>query len=442
MPDENIPLLGGSLSGCIVVRAEKQFSRKDMLADVGMLSERVSKYDYLINLCGDRYFFLLGFCSALVGRVINILPPNIQPGMLNSLLSTHPNNMVLVDSDQFSDLPNTLDIRTIDFGIHAKAIDSDFCISTHQIAAIAFTSGSTGAPTSREKTWGALAGVGKLLNQRLCASVDAVPNILATVPAQHMYGLETSIMMALQGEGSVHFGQPFYPQDIADNLRELPAPRVLVSTPVHLKALMRSGVKLPKLSFVLSATAPMPLSLAQDLELYMLAPVMEIYGCTEAGSLATRRTINGNVWDLLDGVTLSKANYGYTVCSSHLVEDVPLSDNLTMISSTSLALHGRAQDMLKVAGKRASLNDLTQKLLDIDGVHDAVVFVPENNSGGEPRPAALIVASDLSVADITTELALFVDPVFLPRPIRKVASLPRSGTGKISMGTLMSMLNE
>src|SRR3546814_13602925 len=87
----------------------------------------------------------------------------------------------------------------------------------------------------------------------------------------------------------------------------MPAPRVLVTAPVHLRALVESRAQLPPLSFILSATAPLSLALAQACEAAWQVPVYEIYGCTEAGSTATRRTTDGERRHLLAELRLTVA---------------------------------------------------------------------------------------------------------------------------------------
>src|SRR3546814_2723783 len=94
--------------------------------------------------------------------------------------------------------------------------------------------------------------------------------------------------------------------------------------------------------------------------------------------------------------------------------------------------------LLKVAGKRASLADLTQRLLAIPGVDDAVIF---NAADGESaRLAALVVAPGLSEAAIVDALATQIDAAFLPRPLRKVAQLPRNALGKLPRTLLLELL--
>jgi hypothetical protein len=60
-------------------------------------------------------------------------------------------------------------------------------------------------------------------------------NIVATVPPQHSYGFESSVLLALLGGAAFDSGRPFYPADIVAALERLPRPRALVTTPFHLK---------------------------------------------------------------------------------------------------------------------------------------------------------------------------------------------------------------
>jgi acyl-coenzyme A synthetase/AMP-(fatty) acid ligase len=125
----------------------------------------------------------------------------------------------------------------------------------------------------------------------------------------------------------------------------------------------------------------------------------------------------------------------------HLAAAVPLQDLLES-DGAGFRLLGRASDMLKVAGKRASLSDLTQKLLSIPGVVDGIVFQPDpqDEAGVLQRPAALVVAPDLSESELLSALGKLVDPAFLPRPLRKIQGLPRNSVGKLPRSSLQRLL--
>src|SRR6202035_2017273 len=114
-------------------------------------------------------------------------------------------------------------------------------------------------------------------------------SIVGTVPSQHMYGLESTILLPLFGGGRLSSRVPFFPTDICQALAEMPPPRLLVTTPFHLRKLLDSGVDIPSVAAVVSSTATLPPALGEDVEARVRAPLIEIYGSTETGQLATRR---------------------------------------------------------------------------------------------------------------------------------------------------------
>jgi acyl-coenzyme A synthetase/AMP-(fatty) acid ligase len=118
-----------------------------------------------------------------------------------------------------------------------------------------------------------------------------------------------------------------------------------------------------------------------------------------------------------------------------------LQDVVELLPERRFALRGRNADLLEIAGKRASLADLTQRVLALPGVLDAVVFQSDQaDACGVRRIAALVVAPQRSEADLLAELRRAIDPVFLPRPLRRLDALPRNETGKISRAALLAAL--
>jgi acyl-coenzyme A synthetase/AMP-(fatty) acid ligase len=129
--------------------------------------------------------------------------------------------------------------------------------------------------------------------------------VVATVPPQHMYGFENSVLLTLQSGHAFCAEHPFYPADICSVVAAAPVPRTLISTPVHLRALLATDAALPALHAVVSATAPLDEELARQVEQRFGAPMVEIYGSTESGQIATREPTRSAVWHLYPGVMLS-----------------------------------------------------------------------------------------------------------------------------------------
>jgi acyl-coenzyme A synthetase/AMP-(fatty) acid ligase len=257
-----------------------------------------------------------------------------------------------------------------------------------------------------------------------------------------MYGMEMAVLMPLLAPATLQAGRPFFPQDVAQALAGVAAPRLLVTTPVHLKALVESGVSLPPLAGIVTATAPLPQALAIAAEQRFGTEVREMFGSTETCIIARRRTALEAAWQLLPGVRLSPQPDGTLVQAAHLAAPVQLADLVELLPAQRFVLRGRRADLLEIAGKRASLGDLTRKLQAVAGVRDAVVVQLAAEPGHAVGRIAALVVSEREEADILRDLRALMDPVFLPRPLRRVDVLPRNETGKLPRDAVLALLGQ
>lgn len=400
--------------------------RPQFLGHVRHLAQSLPASRYVINLCEDRYLFLVTFAAIISRRQTNLLPPSRTAGDLQAVANAYPDSYRVDDAHVAEKLSATHRASRVPL------------IPADHTAAIVFTSGSTERSRPHPKLWGNLVSGTRLAQQRFGFGLEPGATVVATVPAQHMYGLETSILAPLLTGISVHSSRPFFPADLLGVLQDVPEPRILITTPVHLRACVAAIDHWPRLNQIISATAPLARSLAIQAERVMAAPVLEIYGCTETGSLASRHTANGDLWEVYPSLCIDAEG---RLQGSHLPEPVALNDVIERLDGNRFRLLGRHQDLVNMAGKRASLIDLNRRLLEIPGVEDGVFLVPSEDSDPSGRLAALVVAPGLSTAQIVTALAEQIDPVFLPRPLRKVARLPRNETGKLPRQALLDLLH-
>lgn len=157
--------------------------------------------------------------------------------------------------------------------------------------------------------------------------------------------------------------------------------------------------------------------------------------------MASRRTVDGDLWRFYDGMTSYEKNGIVYVRASHLPDLVPLNDFIEVQSDSRFKLLGRHADLINIAGNRASLSDLTLKLNAIEGVRDGVFLMPDSQTGEDiSRVVALVVAPDLDKKQILATLAEHIGPVFLPRPLYLVDSLPRNAMGKLPREALSRLL--
>ncbi|MBU6415561.1 MAG: AMP-binding protein [Xanthomonadaceae bacterium] len=439
MPGPSRPLLAdASPQRAIAWRDGRSVTVGQFLGDVSALAERLPVAQAAVNLCEDRYAFLVAFAALLARGQTNLLPPSRAARAIDETLAAHPDSYTLGDADLDPVPPQYLCFAITRGTAHdGRAV----LVAGGALAAVGYTSGSTGVPRANLKRWDKLAistGHNDAL-LRMLAGGDY--HVVATVPPQHMYGLEFSVLLPLFGHAAVCASKPFFAADIAVSLQQLPEPRILVTTPVHLRALLDSGQPLPRLSGIVSATAPLARDLALDAEARYGAPVQEVFGSTETCVIAHRRTAHEDAWTPYPGVSLHPQPDGTRVEAPQLAQPVVLADIVELLADGRYRLRGRNTDLLEIAGKRASLGDLTHKLLAVPGVRDGVVFqMDETDAMGVRRIAALVVAPDLDAGAILRVLRCEIDPVFLPRPLKLVDILPRGETGKLPRAALLAAL--
>lgn len=405
------------------------------------LAASLPQAPWAINGCEDRYAFMVVFAALLLRGQASLMPSTRAPSALQQIVDGHPGAYYIGDSGN-EGVPAGVQCVALQLPRVAAATCIP-AIAPDQLAAVAFTSGSTGAPKPNRKPWGMLVEGTRLASARFLAEFAGAAQILATVPPQHMYGLETSVLLPLLGGAAVHSARPLFPADLAAALAQLQAPRVLVTTPFHLRACIKSGLSFPPVQKIISATAPLSASLAQSAETLFGAQVHEIYGCTEAGSLASRRTVAGPLWQMYPQMRIENLHPVPVMHGPQLAVPVPFQDLIDIQDNTQFALQGRSDDLINIAGKRGSLLDLTHQLLTLDGVEDAVVVVPQaagRDDGRITRLAALVVAPTLTEAEVTRRLRERVDSAFLPRPLYRVDQLPRSASSKLPKAAVLQLL--
>jgi acyl-coenzyme A synthetase/AMP-(fatty) acid ligase len=424
------PLVRGFGAGsAFAYRKGVRISVERFLSDVSRVAAALPDRNYILNLCTDRYHFAVGFAAALLRRQVNLLPPNETPDLIERLVSQYPGVHCLSDrATGFGSLETMIFPELDESGPAALPIPE---LPEAQIAAIVFTSGSTGDPVPYRKTWGSLVRVAAAEFEILRLRAHPGMALLGTVPPQHVFGLEATVLVPMQGGLAVHARRPFYPADIRAELAALPRPRGLVTTPVHLRALLEEPDEVPAADFLLCATAPLSPQLAARAEARFAAPLHEIYGCTESGGIASRRTVESNEWRAMRHVALRTDAAGTRVTGGHVEEEVLLADVIELRGRGRFLLHGRTADLVNIAGKRTSLAYLNYHLNSIPGVRDGTFVVPEQGSGAVTRLTAYVVAPGLSGESLLAALRQRIDAAFLPRPICFVEALPRNETGKL-----------
>jgi acyl-coenzyme A synthetase/AMP-(fatty) acid ligase len=438
---DTIALLShGTPTAVVAYRAGAPITAQSFLSDAKHLAGSFPAGKHVLNVCADRYQFSVGLAACLMTGRVSLLPSTHTPEVIGQLASFAPDAFCLTDDRR-------CDIRLpkVYYPEGPPAPDSAWAvpeIPVTQPAAIVFTSGSTGTPLPYKKTWGRLVRCVRDGAPRLGLLDGRSHVLIGTVPPQHMYGFESTVLLALLTGNSLSADRPFYPADIATAVAAVPQPRVLVTTPVHLRALLASEVEVPPVDLVVSATAPLGQDLALEVEEKFRTRLLEIYGSTETGQIATRRTAESLAWRLWPDVRLKLSHDQVFAHGGHVEQVTPMCDVIEITGDDGFLLHGRTADLINVAGKRSSFGYLNAQLNAIPGVVDGVFFLRDaTSSTGVARLGAVVVAPTMSVAALTEQLRRRIDPIFLPRPLIIVERLPRNATGKLPQQELQHLAN-
>lgn len=393
--------------------------------------------DRVVLACADRYHFSAGLLACWLRGYVAELPANGQPATLQALEAGSATLAVLHDRPG----PHGIDVSALEVPTARAALPITLAQGYDDLAVIAYTSGSTGAPTPHAKTFGQLV---REPEAHVAAFGLAGRRVVAAVPPYHIYGLLFGVLVPLVGGGSMSRGSPLLPAELLTEIARHRA-EVLVAVPPHLSALAAHDAPAwPRLVRVFSSAAPLPAETSRALSGRGLT-VTEVLGSTETGGIATR-TAADQGWTPLPGVRcMVDEEGGLCVDAPWLPPDasrpVRTADRVAFEGERFRHL-GRSDAVVKVGGRRIDLGELETRLAGVDGVREARVLARESHGMRGVELVAVVAAEPhVDAASLRAALAQHVDPVAVPRRYRIVEALPRSSTGKVTRAALLALFD-
>jgi len=412
-------------------------------------AERLGRASAVCNLCDSRLNFLVTWLAALRCRIPMMLPPSGGHFDLAGVLHSIPQCVMVVDNENavqqgLRGSAKCLVASSTLRSAKAREIDLPWHPDWDCTAALLYTSGSTGVPEPHPKTLfqlvlGALA-LGERLEQEVAGGLSAIRRLVCSVPPQHMFGFEASVMLPLVHGIPVNEGRPLLPADVRQAFVGSPA-SAWITTPLHMRGLVRSGEALPNCTLVLASTMPLNQQLARQTESLVGAPILEIYGSTETGVLAMRCSAHDTSWRPVRGVRVAATHDATLSWGAHFSSPVRLPDETEIDATGCFRLLGRSTDMVKIGGRRASLAGLNLLLEGLPGLEDGVLYLP-NSINPTERLCLIYSGPALDRAAVEEWLRRRLDPAFMPRTFIHVDSLPRSEGGKLPRQALDALFAE
>jgi len=315
-----------------------------------------------------------------------------------------------------------------------------------EICLIKLTSGTTGQPRALVFTAGQLLADARQVMATM--GIRSRDLNYALIPPGHSYGLGNLTVPFLAPGVPLVFGSAPLPHAIAADFARW-QPTVFPGVPAMWRALASSELALPGLRLAISAGAPLAPEVARDFAARFGRRLHSFYGSSETGGITYDRTgaaaLAGGVGHALRGVQLTARSGQRLQVSSPAVlthgnrrrSTWVMPDRVRLDARGGVTLLGRRGPTVKIAGRRVSLTEVSERLRRLPGVREAWVGV---SPASEPLLAA-VVATERTAADLRAELIADTAPWRIPKRLLVVAALPVTARGKTDTRALQAMIS-
>lgn len=407
------------------------------VASLALQSELGGEQAALV-LCRDRYQMLTACLAVWAAGGVVVLPPSDRPGLLADVVARSGARLALVDVAEDVPVERLVRVASPSGASHGEQA-APFRVAPEKRVVSLFTSGTTGTQQRVDKCARQLLGEATLLGEHF--RFDEERTVVATVPAHHLYGLLFSLLVPFLARARFSRETPLQPHEVKEVI-ERRAASDLVTVPAHLRALCNAGTPIAT-SRAFSSGAVLDPELATRFEALSGARVFDVLGSTESGGIGVREPVRSLTYAPLPGIEVRAGADGLLALRSPLLPDpaafTELPDRIRPVEDGFL-YEGRGDGVIKVAGKRVSLQELEARARALPGVDDAAALVAPSEL--RERELWLIVATsaaDWDEARVRHELAAHLEATLLPRRIKLVPALPRNSLGKLEQAAALGL---
>lgn len=261
--------------------------------------------------------------------------------------------------------------------------------------------------------------------------LDGPIRAVSLVPAHHILGYMYGVQLPARTGGCVVFPPESSPHAWVEAIR-LHRPNLVVGVPLHYRLIGQALTDpLPEAVYV-SSGGMLPASVDEAFRARAGWPIVQVYGSTEAGGIASR--IGAGAWQSFPGVEWKSTDGDRLAIRSPWQDPFDawhvLDDAVDAGEGGGFTLLGRADSVVKVGGRRYSLAEISQAAQGHPDVEQAHVVTYTRYS--ETAVALFVVARrPLTAADLRSFLSTRLASFKVPRTIRVVEELPSRGIGKV-----------
>lgn len=407
----------------------------DLCHETADLCTRIRERDLteVVLATTSSYAFATGFLAALQADCRIIVPPNALPGMLAHFVGEAC--PLLSDIDGAGEEHQILIDGSARSSFDFKELDPEHSYLDF------YTSGSTGVPKRVPKTLSQIDNELIVLNERWGEEL-AGATTLGTVSHQHIFGQYFKLFLPLC-EGRLFFPQTF---EIWEELLAAAPPRsCFVSSPAHLTRIppFESLPEDAKAPVIFTAGGPLPFEAALDACRKFGPLPTEVFGSTETGGIAHRQQEDPRTpFTPLPGMQTGVDARGLLMVKSNYTDGEDwdgTNDIVELLEDGGFILTGRANQFVKIEGKRISLAEVEKYLTRSDFIRDSAVFILKQ---GKETLAAVVelnasgwkthqeIGAFRLSRSLRRELSPYLENAALPRRWRFVKRLPVNAQGK------------
>ncbi len=422
---------------------------RELLADVAALAASLpepSDSSHVAVIAEDRYLLAASVLAAWQRGHAVALPPNGRPETIAALLA-RPDVITLLHDSDAPPRPDAVDVRAALAAAPPAVVSAALNpLAAERPAATVFTSGSTGDVVACPKTAGQLLGEAMMLADRFGVGRDT--RVVPSVPPHHIYGLLFGVLVPLARGGAFCRDTPLHAEAVAARVADHGA-TWLVSVPAHLRglaALDPASPRLASLTRVVSSAAPLPARTATMLRERFDLEVTEVLGSSETGGIAWRDRGQSELWEPLPQVTVAADAAGQLLVDSPFIDPAGgrpavTADRVALAEGGRFRHLGRADGVVKVAGKRVAIAEVNARLLALPGVADAACAAIEVGGARGHELVAAVVGAGWTPAALRQALSGWLEPAQAPRRFRVVGALPREANGKLTRARLLALFD-
>ncbi len=390
----------------------------------------------------DRALLAAALLAGLAGGPPLLLPPGLSGRILEQMRKQTGFQTII--TDRRDRLPPALAGMALQPDQEDRGVLPSGCRPEAELLRI-FTGGSTGSPQVWSKTGLNIFAEALYLARHF--GITDQDRIVATVPPWHIYGLLFSVVLPLVSGAGVVSGMPGFPADIGATIREQRA-TVLAAVPAHYRALRNHPLDSSTLRLAVSSAGMLDESDSLAFFRQNRVEVVEVYGSTETGGIATRNRAAGEScfrafatvrWQIRSGLL--------AVSSPYLSPDLDLDEDGFFLTADraeaagqGFLLRGRADGVTKVGGKRVDLDQVRQVIRAHPGVIDCVVLALPEDSGRGHRIGALVQGGNIDPSALQAHLRQELEPHARPRILKTVDEMPLRENGKYDRQAILALL--